>query len=60
MITDKKNALTEIAFEWYTDEVSNATDWAKLKKFFLKRFTDGRDQFKHRIVAEKTIRQEGE
>ena len=55
MITDKKNALTETAFEWYTDEVSNATDWAKLEKFFLKRFIDGRDRFKHRIVAEKTI-----
>ena len=41
--------LTETALEWYTDEVTNATTWAELKNLFLKRFTDGRDRFKHRF-----------
>ena len=27
--------LTETALEWYTDEVTNATTWAELKKLFL-------------------------
>ena len=52
--------LTETALEWYTDEVTNATTWAELKNLFLKRFTDGRDRFKHRIDAENATRQEGE
>ena len=52
--------LTETALEWYTDEVTNTTTWAELKSFFLKRFTDGRDRFKHRIDAENATRQEGE
>ena len=52
--------LTETALEWYTDEVTNTTTWAELKNLFLKRFTDGRDRFKHRIDAENATRQEGE
>ena len=41
--------LTETALEWSTDEVTNATTWAKLKDLFLQIFTDGRDRFKHRL-----------
>ena len=52
--------LTETALEWYTGEVTDATTWAELKDLFLKRFTDGRDQFQHRIDAENATREEGE
>ena len=49
--------LTKTALEWSTDEVINATNWAKLKDLFLQIFTDGRDRFKHRpkLQTKKTL-----
>ena len=52
--------LTDTSLEWFNDNVTNATTWAQLKDLFLNRFTDGRDQFKHRIDAENAARQDGE
>ena len=52
--------LTDTSLEWFNDNVTNATTGAQLKDLFLNRFTDGRDQFKHRIDAENAARQEGE
>ena len=52
--------LTDTSLEWFNDNVTNATTWAQLKHLFLNRFTDGRDQFKHRIDAENAARQDGE
>ena len=52
--------LTDTSLEWFNDYVTNATTWAQLKDLFLNRFTDGRDQFKHRIAAENAARQDGE
>ena len=52
--------LTDTALEWFNDSVTNATTWAQLRDLFLNRFTDGRDQFKHKIDAENAARQDGE
>ena len=52
--------LTDTSLEWFNDTVTNATTWAQLKDLFLNRFTDGRDQFKHRIDAENAARQDVE
>ena len=52
--------LSDTSLEWFNDNVTNATTWAQLKDLFLNRFTDGRDQFKHRIDAENAARQDGE
>ena len=52
--------LTDTSLEWFNDNVTSATTWAQLKDLFLNRFTDGRDQFKHRIDAENAARQDGE
>ena len=52
--------LTDTSLEWFNENVTNATTWAQLKDLFLNRFTDGRDQFKHRIDAENAARQDGE
>ena len=51
--------LTDTSLEWFNDNVTNATTWAQLKDLFLNRFTDGQDQFKHRIDAENAARQDG-
>ena len=52
--------LTDTSLEWFNDNVTNATTWAQLKDLFLNRFTEGRGQFKHRIDAENTARQDGQ
>ena len=52
--------ITDTSLEWFNENVTNATTWAQLKDLFLNRFTDGRNQFKHRIDAENAARQEGE
>ena len=41
--------LTDTALEWFESEVTDATDWNTLKDEFIKRFTDGRDQFRFRL-----------
>ena len=48
--------LTDTSLEWFNDNATKATTWAQLKDLFLNRFTDGRDQFKHRIDAENAAR----
>ena len=52
--------LTDTSLEWVNDYVTNASTWAQLKDLFLNRFTDRRDQFKHRIDAENASRQDGD
>ena len=52
--------LTDTALEWFESEVTDATDWNTLKDEFIKRFTDGRDQFRFRLEVENTFRQKGE
>ena len=52
--------LTDTALEWFESEITNATNWNTLKDEFVKRFTDGRDQFRFRLEVENTFRQEGE
>ena len=52
--------LTDTALEWFESEVTDTTDWNTLKDEFIKRFTDGRDQFRFRLEVENTFRQEGE
>ena len=51
--------LTDTALEWYkgVDAAKTLTD---IKKEFLDRFTDGRDNFKFRNEVENASRQEGE
>ena len=51
--------LTDTALEWFEIEVTDATNWNNLKNEFIKRFTDGRDQFRFRLEVENTFRQEG-
>ena len=52
--------FTDTALEWLESEVTDTTDWNTLKDEFIKRFTDGRDQFRFRLEVENTFRQEGE
>ena len=52
--------LTDTALEWFESEITDATNWNALKDEFIKRFTDGRDQFRFRLEVENTFRQEGE
>ena len=51
--------LTDTALEWFNivDEAKVLND---IKGDFLDRFTDGRDNFKHRLEVENASRQEGE
>ena len=41
--------LTDTAPEWFESEITDATNWNTLKDAFIKRFTDGRDQFRIRL-----------
>ena len=50
--------LTDTALEWFEREVTDATNWKPLKDEFIKRFTDGIDQFRFRLEVENTYRQE--
>ena len=52
--------LTDTALEWFESEVKDARDWNTLKDKFMKRFTDGRDQFRFILEVENTFRQEGD
>ena len=52
--------LTDTALECFESEVTDATNWNALKDEFMKSFTDGRYQFRIRLVVENTFRQEGE
>ena len=51
--------LTDTALEWLNDFVTDTTTRARFKNLFLNRFTDGRDQFKHKKDAENAARQDG-
>ena len=52
--------LTNTALEWFESEVTDATVWNTLKDEFLKRITDGKDQFGFKLEVENTFRQERE
>ena len=52
--------LTDTALEWLESKVTDATNWNTLKDEFLKKFTDGRDQFRFRLEVENTYKQEEE
>ena len=47
--------LKDTALEWFESEVTDAANWNTLKDEFIKRFKDGRDQFRFRLEVENTF-----
>ena len=48
------------AAEWYGSTIEAATPWEDIRKDFITRFSDGRNNFGHRLEVEQCIRRDGE
>ena len=48
------------AAEWYEDNIENATTWADTREQFITRFSDVRNNFRHRMEVEHCVRGDGE
>ena len=48
--------LRRPAPEWYADSINDAATWDQNKTAFLDRFSDDRDKYRHRILAENCVR----
>ena len=48
------------AAEWYKSNITNATTWENIRTIFITRFSDGRNNFQHRMEVEHCIRGEEE
>ena len=43
------------AAEWYADSKGNAATWDQIRTAFIERFSDVRDKYRHRILAENCV-----
>ena len=48
------------AAEWYENYIENATTWEDTREQFITRFSDGRDNFRHRMEVEHCVRGDAE
>ena len=48
------------AAEWYENNIENATTWADTRAQYITRFSDGRNNFRHRMEVEHCVRGDGE
>ena len=48
------------AAEWYKNNIESASTWADTREQFIKRFSDGRNKFRHRMEVEHCVRGDGE
>ena len=48
------------AAEWYGSTITDAMTWNDVRTLFITRFSDGRNNFKHRMEVEHCIRADGE
>ena len=44
------------ATEWYADSINDAASWDQIRTAFIDRFSDDRDNYRHRIAAENCVR----
>ena len=52
--------LRESAAEWYGKNIENATTWVTTREQFITGFSDGRNNFRHRMEVEHCVRGDGE
>ena len=48
------------AAEWYSSTITDAMTWNDVRTPIIRRFSDGRNKFKHRMETEHCIRADGE
>ena len=48
------------AAEWYASTITDAMTWNDVRTLFVTRFSDGRNNFRHRMEVEHCIRADGE
>ena len=48
--------LRGAAAEWYADSINDAATWVQIRPPFINRFSDDRDNNRHRITAKNCIR----
>ena len=52
--------LRGLAAEWYGSTTQDAMTWKEVRTLFITRFSDGRNEFRHRLEVEHCIRVDGE